>query len=88
MRKKTQSTVIVAIVAGLLLLAFRDPHYGEWGVPYDAEQAVTRIGGNIGAAAKYMTDLAYRKNREMQDVHDNRMDRNDRRIERSGGEGR
>ncbi|MGM0559241.1 MAG: hypothetical protein ACQEVA_22850, partial [Myxococcota bacterium] len=61
MRKKTQSTIIIAIVLGLLLFAFRDPHYGEWGVPHDAEQAVTNIGGNIGAAAQFMTDLAYRK---------------------------
>lgn len=85
MRKKTQNTVIAVIVIGLLMLAFRDPHSGDWGMPHDVSQAVSRVGGNIANGARYMTNLVSRKNQEMQDVHDNRMDRNDRRIDRSGG---
>jgi hypothetical protein len=46
------------------------------------------VGGNISSGAEYMKDLVHGKNQEMQDVHDNRMDRNDSRIERAGGKGR
>jgi hypothetical protein len=88
MKKKTQSKILIVIVVGLLALAFRDPNYGKWGVPYDLDHAVSRVGGNISSGAEYMKDLVHGKNQEMQDVHDNRMDRNDSRIERAGGKGR
>lgn len=88
MKNKTQSTILIVLVLGVIVLAFRDPNYGQWGVPYDVEQAVSRVGGNISNGANYLTDLAHGKNQEMQDVHDNRMDRNDGRIERAGGKGR
>lgn len=88
MKKKTKTIVLIAIVVGLVLLAFRDPYYGEWGMPYDAEQAFSRVGSNVANGVQYLTDLAHGKNQEMQDVHDNRMDRNDDRIERSGAKGR
>ena len=85
MKKKTRNTVLVILVVGLLSLAFRDPDYGEWNVPPGPGEAVTRIGNNIGDGVQYVADLTRQKNREMQDVHDSRMDRNDRRIEESGG---
>ena len=88
MSQRVQSTVFVVLVLGVALLAFRDPDYGEWGVPHDVNQAFSRIGDNIADGVQYVDDLVRGKNREMQQVHDHRMDRNDSRIERSGGKGR
>ena len=84
-KKNVRNAILVALAVGTLSLAFREPTYGQWSVPPSAGEAVSRIGGNVEAGIQYVDDLTRQKNQEMQDVHDNRMDRNDRRIEESGG---